>query len=66
MTAGIEVLTTGCSGQIPAIEHVGFPGMCLQDAGNGVRGTDFVNAYASGLHVGARFVLPISQHRPRY
>ena len=27
--------------------------MCLHDAGNGVRAADMVNAYASGIHVGA-------------
>jgi beta-glucosidase len=27
--------------------------MCLQDAGNGVRNTDFVSSFASGIHVGA-------------
>lgn len=43
----------GCSGNIYAIERLGFPGLCVTDAGNGVRGTDFVNGYASGIHVGA-------------
>ncbi|KAL1840487.1 hypothetical protein VTJ49DRAFT_439 [Mycothermus thermophilus] len=32
---------TGCSGFISAIPRLDFPGMCLSDAGNGVRGTDF-------------------------
>jgi beta-glucosidase len=27
--------------------------MCLSDAGNGLRATDFVNSYPSGIHVGA-------------
>ena len=35
------------------IERLGFAGMCLQDAGNGVRNTDFVSSFASGIHVGA-------------
>lgn len=43
----------GCSGIIPPIERLGFAGMCLQDAGNGVRNTDFVSSFASGIHVGA-------------
>lgn len=54
MTGGRTSLT-GCSGEIQPVERLGFPGMCLSDAGNGVRGTDFVNAYASGLSVGARY-----------
>ncbi|EPE09840.1 glycoside hydrolase family 3 protein [Ophiostoma piceae UAMH 11346] len=52
MTAGTTV-TTGCSGHIPAIPRLGFPGICVTDAGNGVRNTDFVNSWPSGLHVGA-------------
>jgi beta-glucosidase len=54
LTFGISSTTNGCSGNIPAIERLGFLGLCLQDAGNGVRGTDFVNGYPSGIHVGAR------------
>lgn len=53
-TAGITI-ANGCSGNIAPVERLGFPGLCLQDAGNGVRGTDFVNGYPSGLHVGARY-----------
>ncbi|EFX04489.1 beta-glucosidase [Grosmannia clavigera kw1407] len=52
LTAGITP-TTGCSGSVPAIPRLDFPGLCLTDAGNGVRGTDFVSAWPSGLHVGA-------------
>lgn len=29
--------------------------MCLSDAANGLRGTDLVNAYPSGIHAGARY-----------
>jgi beta-glucosidase len=46
--------TTGCSGYIPAISRLDFPGLCLADAGNGVRNTDFVSSWPSGMHVGAR------------
>ncbi|KAJ5889003.1 beta-glucosidase M [Penicillium taxi] len=52
LTAGVTV-SNGCSGNIPAIERLGFPGLCVSDAGNGLRGTDFVNSWPSGLHVGA-------------
>lgn len=50
---GGTTTTTGCSGQIPPIPRLGFPGLCVTDAGNGVRNTDFVNSWPSGLHVGA-------------
>lgn len=45
--------SNGCSGNIYPIERLGFPGLCVTDAGHGVRSTDFVNAYAGGIHVGA-------------
>lgn len=44
---------TSCSGNIPAIRRLDFPGLCLSDAGNGLRATDFVNAWPSGVHVAA-------------
>jgi beta-glucosidase len=48
-----QASTTGCSGVSGTIPRLGFPGLCLQDSGNGVRGTDGVNGYPSGLHAGA-------------
>lgn len=45
--------STGCVGFLNAVERLQFPGMCFQDAGNGVRSTDFVSSWPSGLHVGA-------------
>lgn len=35
LTAGITT-NSACSGIIPALPRVGFPGMCVTDAGNGV------------------------------
>lgn len=48
-----QTSTTGCSGVSGTVPRLGFPGLCLQDSGNGVRGTDGVNGYPSGVHVGA-------------
>lgn len=53
MTYGYTSLTNGCSGTSGPVLRLGFPGLCLNDAGNGVRGTDGVNGYPSGVHVGA-------------
>jgi beta-glucosidase len=53
LTSGYSDTTNGCAGNIAAIPRLGFPGLCLQDASNGVRGTDLVNGYPSGVHVGA-------------
>lgn len=55
LTYGIDSTDTSCVGAIGAITRLGFPGLCLQDAGNGVRMADFVNSYPSGIHVGARY-----------
>lgn len=53
VTRGFAVTSNACSGNTGSVPRLGWPGMCLQDAGNGVRATDFVNAYPSGMHVGA-------------
>ena len=55
LTNGIGEASTknGCEGLIPSIPRIDFPGLCLNDAGNGLRATDFVNSYSSGIHVGA-------------
>ncbi|KAM4066131.1 fibronectin type III-like domain-containing protein [Hirsutella rhossiliensis] len=62
LTGGVD-LGTGCSGSIAPIERLGFPGMCLSDAGNGLRGTDLVNAYPSGIHVGASWNKHLARRR---
>lgn len=55
LTGGLRNSTSGCAGDIPAISRLGFPGMCLQDGPNGVKGTELVNGYPSGIHLGARY-----------
>lgn len=55
----------GCSGSTASISRLGFPGFCLNDAGNGVRATDFVNAYASGISVGASWNKNLAYQRAR-
>ncbi|KAK1770940.1 putative beta-glucosidase M [Phialemonium atrogriseum] len=52
LTSGISA-SNGCNGNIPPIRRLKFPGLCLSDAGNGLRSTDFVSSWPSGLHVGA-------------
>ncbi|KAI1326738.1 glycoside hydrolase superfamily [Xylariaceae sp. FL0255] len=52
LTGGVST-NTSCSGSIPAIPRLGFPGLCLSDAGNGPRTTDFVSSWPAGLSVGA-------------
>lgn len=52
LTAGVSS-STGCSGFLPGIPRLGFPGLCLADAGNGIKSTDFVNAWPAGIHKAA-------------
>lgn len=65
LTAG-ATSQTGCSGFIPNITRVNFPGMCLADAGNGVRGTDYVSAWPAGLHVGASWNKDLTRQRAHF
>ncbi|CAG8051941.1 unnamed protein product [Penicillium salamii] len=62
LTAGITA-DNGCSGNIQGITRLGFPGMCVSDAGNGLRGSDFVNAWSSGVHVGASWNRDLAKQR---
>ncbi|KAM7193802.1 hypothetical protein V8F33_007591 [Rhypophila sp. PSN 637] len=62
LTAGAPS-RTGCSGFIPAIRRLNFTGMCLSDAGNGLRNTDFVSSWPSGLHVGASWNKKLARDR---
>ncbi|RMJ21173.1 hypothetical protein PHISP_07955 [Aspergillus sp. HF37] len=53
LTGGQKNDTMSCGGYIPAINRLGFPGMCLQDGPAGVRAAEGVNGYPSSIHVGA-------------
>ncbi|KAK3499907.1 glycoside hydrolase [Neurospora hispaniola] len=62
LTTGLQS-NTSCSGFIRPISRIGFPGMCLSDAGNGLRNTDFVSSWSSGLHVGASWNKSLAYQR---
>ncbi|POR33093.1 Beta-glucosidase [Tolypocladium paradoxum] len=62
LTAGYAA-PNGCSGTIPAIKRLGFPGMCVSDAGQGLRSTDFVSSWPSGIHVGASWNKDLTHKR---
>lgn len=66
ITSGTSDLSSGCVGRSPGVARLGFPGFCLHDAGNGVRATDGVNAYASGISIGASWNAPLALQRGRY
>ncbi|RSL40366.1 hypothetical protein CEP54_016139 [Fusarium duplospermum] len=44
---------TSCQGRIAPIERLGFPGMCLADAGNGLRWGELTSMWPSGISVAA-------------
>lgn len=62
LTTGVST-GTGCSGSIGPISRLGFPGLCLSDAGNGLRATDFVSGWPSGIHVGASWNRALARQR---
>ncbi|KAK5108101.1 hypothetical protein LTR62_008755 [Meristemomyces frigidus] len=61
-----QASTTGCSGVSGSVPRLGFPGLCLADSGNGVRGTDGVNGWPSGIHVGASWNTDLAYDRALY
>lgn len=65
LTAG-TTSTTGCAGYIAPITRVGFPGLCVQDASNGVRKAEFVSAWPGGVHVGASWNRDLTYQRARF
>jgi beta-glucosidase len=66
VTYGLSDPETSCVGVSGGVPRLGFPGLCLQDAGNGVRNTDGVNGYASGLSVGASWNASLAYERAQY
>ncbi|KAH8671312.1 glycoside hydrolase superfamily [Xylariales sp. PMI_506] len=55
--------STGCMGFIQGIPRLNFSGLCLSDAGNGLRATDFVSGWPSGVHVGASWNKNLTRQR---
>ncbi|KAF5862200.1 hypothetical protein ETB97_011905 [Aspergillus alliaceus] len=62
LTAGVNA-DNSCSGNIPPIPRLNFPGLCVSDAGNGLRGTDHVSAWSSGIHAGASWNKALAHDR---
>ena len=66
LTLNGQTSDTGCSGVSGSVPRLGFPGLCLSDAGNGVRGTDGTNGYSSGIHAGASWNRKLAYQRAQY
>ncbi|RTE82375.1 Beta-glucosidase cel3A [Fusarium euwallaceae] len=65
ITGGVKTDNV-CAGNTGTVPRLGWPGMCLHDAGNGVRATDLVNSYPSALHVGASWDKNLTYQRGYY
>ncbi|KAJ4328952.1 glycoside hydrolase 3 [Fusarium piperis] len=65
ITGGVKTDNV-CAGNTGTVPRLGWPGMCLHDAGNGVRATDLVNSYPSALHVGASWDKNLTYQRGFY
>jgi len=66
VTIGYGSTANGCSGNSPGVSRLGYSGMCLQDAGDGVRGMEGVSGYPSGIHVGASWNKQLALDRASY
>ncbi|ORY59138.1 glycoside hydrolase superfamily [Pseudomassariella vexata] len=66
LTRGFTSADNACAGNTGTVPRLGWPGMCLHDAGNGVRATDLVNSYPSGIHVGASWDKNLTYQRAYY
>jgi beta-glucosidase len=66
ITYGHPSNSNGCSGMTGSVPRLEFPGICLQDAGNGLRGSDMVNSYPAGIHVGASWNRDLAHARAQY
>ncbi|CUM66716.1 uncharacterized protein PRCAT00004395001 [Priceomyces carsonii] len=55
LTTGIGWGSGPCVGNTGSVPRLGIPSFCLQDGPNGVRFTDFVTNFPTGLAVGATF-----------
>ncbi|KAI8628788.1 glycoside hydrolase family 3 protein [Xylariaceae sp. FL1651] len=66
ITGGFSVSDNTCAGNTGTVPRLDWPGLCLHDAGNGVRATDLVNSYPSAIHVGASWDRNLTYQRGLY
>ncbi|KAI0860945.1 glycoside hydrolase family 3 protein [Xylaria cubensis] len=66
VTRGFTVPDNICAGNTGTVPRLNWPGLCLHDAGNGVRATDLVTSFPSALHVGASWDRNLTYQRGLY
>ncbi|KKY16504.1 putative beta-glucosidase m [Diplodia seriata] len=63
LTFGFTTTANGCSGTSGSALRVGFPGLCLNDGPAGVRATELVSGFASGISVAASWNRDLAKAR---
>ncbi|CAI6030866.1 unnamed protein product, partial [Clonostachys chloroleuca] len=66
LTYGYTTEANGCNSKIAPIPRLEFKGICMNNAGNGVGGTEGSNAYPAALHVGASWSRELAYDRALY
>ncbi|KAI0200809.1 glycoside hydrolase family 3 protein [Astrocystis sublimbata] len=66
VTRGFTVPDNTCAGNTGTVPRLDWPGLCLHDAGNGIRATDLVTSFPSALHVGASWDKNLTYQRGLY
>ncbi|KAI0410345.1 family 3 glycoside hydrolase [Xylaria grammica] len=66
ITRGFTVPDNTCAGNTGSVPRLDWPGLCLHDAGNGVRATDLVTSFPSALHIGASWDRNLTYQRGLY
>ncbi|GAP87716.1 putative glycoside hydrolase family 3 protein [Rosellinia necatrix] len=66
LTRGFAVPDNTCAGNTGTVPRLNWPGLCLHDAGNGLRATDLVTSFPSALHVGASWDRNLTYQRGLY
>lgn len=65
VTFGGSGTTNGCAGFSPGVIRLGYGGLCFDDGPSGIRATDMVNGYPSGITVGASWNKTLAYERGR-
>jgi beta-glucosidase len=55
LATGEGYFSGNCTGNIPAIPTINFPGLCLEDSALGVRNVDLNSAFPAGINAAATF-----------
>jgi beta-glucosidase len=66
VVSGQKSALDGCSGLIPGVPRLGFPGICVNDGPNGLHDMAAVNGYPSGITIGATWNKQLALERGQF